>query len=729
MVNNDKPIHENISVLENIAGELTKKAEYLGDGITAASLREYAPKLGLGLVRVVFLGVSSVGKSTVLNALMGKLLVPENPNTSSPIPVWMSYAADGREGVRVTKTVPGPKQGQKREITDEVTAEEFQKKYCYNLKHIVDDKRSDFDNIRFGAIKTQSGCLESGAVFIDTLGIGVSRIDNAKTLSLLAEGTDIAVWVTSNVSLSTLEIDFIRTYLMGMNEESYEVAVHNRIAPQNILFVLNNKSLQAQPTMSELEEVIKEDVFKGCGLSEDKLKDIIKNNVFCVNALQERLSSCGVYPYEKLAPQNSPDEAVEVLREVEENEQDILDDYLLDYDSEEELKKGLAEESGFKEFTAGLETHIGRLMNGVDSAAVRRICTLEKINSAIRSAVDLMTNNAAANNADIQKKIDILNSIVEDLEKSKAKINKAAMNLKNEFADSFMKHLASKEDKIREECLTVVFGLAPPKNLLTWKVFCKLSPNDRVKYILGLISDVKLTRNLENKWQELISSYLDETNPQSQTPGNVLEESKKYVDNSYVALTATIDKLKEEAALDNGIALPDSNTMISRSTDLKAELEEQMYTAIRGGFEKMRVDFEQNAQLYVQNVNWLNWLGNLIGGLLAGEKNALWSTVRDKVFIPFTEKLLASAMETIKNGGGFKIRDAAESCYNDLAGRLRDDRTTLQISAKNKIGELRNILAGKQAVSDKVSAEYAKIAAECGETEALLESMIARLNK
>ncbi len=727
MANNGKQMHENIAVLENIAKELTEKAEYMGDSMTADRLRAYAPKLGLGLVRVVLLGVSSVGKSTVINALMRKLLVPENPSTSSPIPVWMSYAADGKECVRVTKTVQQPGQKQKVEVTDEVTAEDFQKKYCYNLDHIMKNNRTDFDNIRFGAIKTKSQCLESGAVFIDTLGIGVSRIDNEKTLSLLAEGTDLAVWVTSNVSLSATEIDFIRTYLMGLNEDIYEVAVHNRIAPQNIIFVLNNKSTQATANMTAMETVIKNDVFKDCGLSADELNDIIKNNVFCVNALQERLCSCGVYPYVRLAPNNSPEVAIKVLKKVEKNENKIMDNYLLNYNTVQEFKDALAKKSGFKVLKAGLEKHIERLMDGKDSAGGRRILALKNINSEFLSAADSKKKGAAANKADIVNKINILNGTVKNLENDKEEIIKAASNLEKEFAESFIIHLASKEEMVRDECTKVVFEIAPPDNLKKWTDFLKLPDNDKVQYILGIISDVKLTSKLENKWRELINLYLDETNPQSQTPGNVLEKSKKYVDNSYLALTAAIDSLKKQAALGNGIVLPNSNTVISRSTDLKTKLEEQMYTAIRGGFEKIKTDFEQNAEQYVRKVNWLTLVRNLIRGLLDGGGNAFWRAIRDKVFMPFTENILASAMDTIKKDSGFKIRDAAGECYNNLSGKLRDDRTALQVSARSKITELENILAGKNAVNDEVTEKYKKISEECAKTENLLDNMLAEL--
>ena len=53
------------------------------------ALRQAWLRVMQGPIRVLFLGVSSAGKSTLINAMTGRIVVPEGRHTTSPVPVWI----------------------------------------------------------------------------------------------------------------------------------------------------------------------------------------------------------------------------------------------------------------------------------------------------------------------------------------------------------------------------------------------------------------------------------------------------------------------------------------------------------------------------------------------------------------------------------------------------------------------------------------------------------------
>lgn len=77
--------------LANHVASLAEMTAFMGDSNSTYMLRHLEPSLQQGLVRIAFVGVTSTGKSTAINALVGQLVLPENPSVSSPIPVWIGY--------------------------------------------------------------------------------------------------------------------------------------------------------------------------------------------------------------------------------------------------------------------------------------------------------------------------------------------------------------------------------------------------------------------------------------------------------------------------------------------------------------------------------------------------------------------------------------------------------------------------------------------------------------
>ena len=74
---------------ETIENQLFPLAQKYGSREAMKALRKAWLRLLQGPVRVLFLGVSSAGKSTLVNAMIGRIVVPEGRQTTSPVPVWI----------------------------------------------------------------------------------------------------------------------------------------------------------------------------------------------------------------------------------------------------------------------------------------------------------------------------------------------------------------------------------------------------------------------------------------------------------------------------------------------------------------------------------------------------------------------------------------------------------------------------------------------------------------
>ena len=86
-------VGQTLAEVSRALGQLTD------DRMTRQVLETNAVHLQLGAVRLMLLGSSGAGKSTMINALLRCIAVPESGLTSSPIPVWFTAGAGTRYSV------------------------------------------------------------------------------------------------------------------------------------------------------------------------------------------------------------------------------------------------------------------------------------------------------------------------------------------------------------------------------------------------------------------------------------------------------------------------------------------------------------------------------------------------------------------------------------------------------------------------------------------------------
>ena len=94
---------------ETIEKQLFPLAQKYGNREAMKALRQAWLRLLQGPVRVLFLGVSSAGKSTLINAIVGNVVVPEGRHTTSPVPVWIHSSESALKAPDV-RTVRGPRE-------------------------------------------------------------------------------------------------------------------------------------------------------------------------------------------------------------------------------------------------------------------------------------------------------------------------------------------------------------------------------------------------------------------------------------------------------------------------------------------------------------------------------------------------------------------------------------------------------------------------------------------
>ncbi|MCH5187039.1 MAG: dynamin family protein [Oscillospiraceae bacterium] len=194
-----------ISVLENFAdliGEMdeTKKAKYgfvpgVGMETEAAQLHYNSEAIGQGIFNVLFTGVFSGGKSTLINAVLGKNLLPSSPvpETPSITKIWF-----GRPDAKVTVHY---KDGTEDEI---ITVAEYQQRF--RLKNGEPDERiSHID------LEQEESLFENLVQLVDSPGLDSAANESKLTLEYEPKANAIVFLINATVPLSNSERDRIAT--------------------------------------------------------------------------------------------------------------------------------------------------------------------------------------------------------------------------------------------------------------------------------------------------------------------------------------------------------------------------------------------------------------------------------------------------------------------------------------------------------------------------------------
>lgn len=684
--------------LARTAEELAGITREMGDTFNTSGLRLLIPRLKQGLVRVAVIGATSSGKSTLINAVLKSLVVPENPNVSSPIPVWIGYQ-EGEPKITIYKSReedPG------QNYCEECSIVEFQTEYCYNADHIRKRDLDQFQHVRYGAVGLESECLRNGMVFIDTLGISATDIDTAKTRSVLEEGVDLVLFVTKNNSFTQTEVEFLQSYVLGVCPEKRQV-VHP-VMPGNILFAINPFGLISDSVKSAVETSIQK-VFAPCGVKQEELDVMIQNNVFYVHAQKGRYGECGVYPYEERAPKGAADKEKEFLAKKQQEEQELLSRYGVEY---------LLADSGISSLRKGLWTHVLRQSYGVDSAVVRRIRELSMLADKVQLAAARHLSDASSVTAALEKTKTELDAQQKVLKNEKEQIG-LAMNLyKEEYISSLFQIYAASYQRMKAECVGYARNYSMPAAFtVKWDAFRQMNNLEKQQIISAFLPILK--NEIHQYCKDTVLKLLE-----INEPGKVLEKSRKFIQNASEHFSACIKALEESEALQLGIPLPAQETVNALYGQLKSDLDEGVSGAINHSLAEVEHRFHKKMDDYVKAIRW-GWLG--VFNFLPHGQNAFWAKVQSQVLVPLANQLVDEVISIAKNTEAAQSALAVQvgRSYDHVKDELRDNLTGLTNCVQIRVRELEKMIKDQTKETEDELARYQRLKAGCQE-------LIQRLN-
>ncbi|MBQ8221002.1 MAG: dynamin family protein [Bacteroidaceae bacterium] len=257
----------------------------------------------LGLVRVLFLGASSSGKSTMINGIARKIVVPEVMHTSTLLPTWIGLSEDEtkhRAEVLYRETnEKGVAFGEMKPLF--VDYDSFRCKYCYTREDVADRNRL-LSSKRFKGkelheaymcVPDANGIMSNYALtLVDTLGHGVSHVDDEKAKQNMKNCDMAIILLDDSAKMTTEDLDFFASTLFNPRE--------SRIDSKHILFVINKiDRCQSQGQALEIcKNNIKNILQKAYGGKvPEGLYEKLCRQIIPYSALYVRMALNGFYPY------------------------------------------------------------------------------------------------------------------------------------------------------------------------------------------------------------------------------------------------------------------------------------------------------------------------------------------------------------------------------------------------------------------------------------------------
>ena len=179
-------------------------------------------------VRLLVLGASSAGKSTLVNALTGRIVSPEAQHSSTLIPAWIR-SVDKDLGGEVAYNI------MKRDMTKKYMARPaYLKMYC----HPPEDKNSNPDDYAVIADVEGGFLAESGLMLLDTPGVDQTDADTDMTVRTADLGAEMVLMIIRSNVFSEQETVLYKKLFpdgemdLGLDVPSDVFAVYN-VMPGN----------------------------------------------------------------------------------------------------------------------------------------------------------------------------------------------------------------------------------------------------------------------------------------------------------------------------------------------------------------------------------------------------------------------------------------------------------------------------------------------------------------
>ena len=634
--------------LSEVAGAL---AEIAANPWTQEGLRYEASLLRLGAVRVCVLGATGSGKSTLINALMGRIVVPESGNTSTPIPVWFTYGEGESPRYRVRRR--DAETGQAEELEPDETA--FVRDYCFSLSDILEEKRSRFNSVELATAEIDSELLSGGATLIDTLGISASSCDTAKTLKVIDDSVDLVLFVTKNNVLQTDEAAFLRKRVLDVpgSEAAYPVP------PERLLVVLNQFSHAASRV--HLENSVR-DLLQGA--ERETVESVCRNNLFIVHARNARLKGVGPYDYVKYATEGSSELEIEMLRQYTQDEA-----YL---DRRRDELDGLE----MDRLADAVAYAVRRLLVSRNAGAGRHISRLREEIVNIRASANAEIARNQAEEAEMRRQIRAVRGVVETFEAENAAAIEAFDGCLKGMQLAIRLMLREYGPSLKKKVKDGIAGMGRPDGFqMRYGQFMEKSEAERERFVeewLGRLLYAKVLpdfcRDLRNQIMSL-QGEMGDANAARNTPGYWIAEVKMLMLGQETRMRALVDELNAAGAKDIGIELPSEGTIAAWAKSMAAEVEQRILSALLALCDDARAQIEREMQEILRYVRVSLW------GRFIQPTNAFWKSLRDNLLVAVTESICDSVLNPDRQEGGLSIlidmQHGVDNAYRHVSDELK----------------------------------------------------------
>lgn len=248
----------------------------LGLSLQNDLLMRQAQDIRDGIFRVVVMGAFTTGKSTLINALVGKRILPESALPSTAILTFIQYGEDvDNVEVHFKDTVDERGNVLKGRV-ETLSQEDFFNEYRYtnedNRQFIETGQVERFAMVDYAIMRCSLGLMHNGVCVVDSPGLEDKAV--ATELSLrMAKQAQAIVYVCSERGFDDRDRKYFEEHFMGN--------------PRNVFFVMNRVDLIASQTerVAALEKM-KDDV-KICFLRNNGTIDeeLLNSRVFGLSSL------------------------------------------------------------------------------------------------------------------------------------------------------------------------------------------------------------------------------------------------------------------------------------------------------------------------------------------------------------------------------------------------------------------------------------------------------------
>ena len=254
----------------------------LGLSLQHDLLMRQAQDIHDGIFRVVIMGAFTTGKSTLINALVGKRILPESALPSTAILTFIQYGEDvDSVEVHFKDTVNEGGNVVKGRV-EKLSQEDFFNEYRYtnedNREFIETGQVKRFAVVNHAVMRCSLELMHNGVCIVDSPGLEDKAV--ATELSLrMAKQAQAIVYVCGERGFDDRDRKYFEEHFMG--------------CPRNVFFVMNRVDLIASQTeraaaLEKMRDDVKIWLLKGDGTIDEELLDSRVFGLSSLDALDAR---------------------------------------------------------------------------------------------------------------------------------------------------------------------------------------------------------------------------------------------------------------------------------------------------------------------------------------------------------------------------------------------------------------------------------------------------------